>query len=204
MAFQPAPLVWGVELRFTQNNQEVENTLYFRRTVPAAEEQAADLAAALSNWYAASLRPIQSNQVTLREIYVRDLGSNEFIDYTLTFISGNVGERTSPAMPNNVTLSVSFRTGIGGRTARGRNYFIGLTDNQVTNNNVEPSEATLIVAAYEDIIADVNSVELKWCVVSRYLNKTKRTEAVSRDVTAVALANTVVDSQRRRLPGRGK
>lgn len=204
MPFQPVPSVYQVELRFNQEEQEVENILYFRRTTEASEAQMATLANNLGSWYTANLKPIQSNTVTLREIYVRDLATNEFEEFTLAFISGNVGERTSPAMPNHVTLSVSFRTGLGGRTARGRNYFIGLTDNQVTNNVVVTAEANLILSAYETIITDVNTTDLKWCIVSRYINGAEREQGVSRDVISVTLPNLVVDSQRRRLPGRGK
>lgn len=204
MAFQPAPNTYGVEIRYTWDTQEVENTLCFRRTTGASEEQAQALAIAVRAWVRTAYLPLVSNTVYLREVYVRDLGTSEFIEYTASGVISDVGANTSPSLPNHNTLAVSFRTNLGGRSARGRNYIIGLCENQVSANLVNAGIATQFQTAYEDILADVNTTELKWAILSRYINNVKRDNAVARDVTAVVLTNLVVDSQRRRLPGRGR
>lgn len=113
-------------------------------------------------------------------------------------------------MPGNVTMSVSFRTALRGRSFRGRNYVAGLTEDQVAGNIFISTLSASWKAAYEAIAAAIASTGWTWVVVSRFSGVdavTKepipRAAGVTTPVLSVIVVDDFVDSQRRRLAGRG-
>jgi len=113
-------------------------------------------------------------------------------------------------LPNNVAVTVSFRTGLSGRFARGRNYVSGLSEDAVVLNTVDSAVLADIQAGYEalqDVASDNTST---WVVVSRFSGvdgdgvPIPRVEGVTTPITAVIIVDSIIDSQRRRLPGRGQ
>lgn len=210
MPFVPVNNAARFELRFTWDNQEVENTLWFTRGLGWPSSSILSFADALGDWWNTNLRPRQSNLLTMREIYGRDYETNPGAEATSTDFAGISGSRTAPAMPNNVTVAVSFRTGQSGRSFRGRNYFLGLCEDQVQNNGIASTESGLILAAYELLITLATTNGATWVVVSQFSGVDStgapipRAAGVATAITAVTMPNLVVDSQRRRLPGRGR
>jgi hypothetical protein len=112
--------------------------------------------------------------------------------------------------PANVSLAVSFRTAGRGRSSRGRNYFVGFVDDQVTGNVVNNSDAVDIRNAYAALIAAAATANVSWVVVSRFSGvdadgkPIPRAAGVTSLINAVSLVDNDVDSQRRRLNGRGR
>lgn len=204
MAFQPVPNCYGVEIRCTWDGQEVENTLAFSRTGSASQAQAEALGQAILGWFVDSYLPLVASTLVLREVYVRDLEAQNFIQHTEFPIGVENGGSLSPSLPNNNTLCIAFRSAVGGRSARGRNFILGLTENQVTASTVVSTFLTDMVNAYNDIPDYVTPLNLTHVVASRYANNVKRTEGMTFVITSYGFTNAVVDSQRRRLPGRGK
>jgi hypothetical protein len=73
----------------------------------------------------------------------------------------------------------------------------------VTLNTLDAADGLAYVAAYsnvDDVIADFDGT---WCVVSRHLDGLPRDIGITRKITTVILTDLTIDSQRRRLPGRG-
>jgi hypothetical protein len=75
----------------------------------------------------------------------------------------------------------------------------------VVGSTVTTSHANDIVAAYNQLLSPSPYVGTAvWSVVSTQHNKAPRTNAVVLPITNALCVDTTVDSQRRRLPGRGR
>jgi hypothetical protein len=68
----------------------------------------------------------RSNEISLINVYIRDLTVQNGIILDFPVTPAIVGARASPVLPMHSTLAVKHTTGIAGRSYRGRTYFIGL------------------------------------------------------------------------------
>lgn len=204
MPYVPVPDTLQAELRFTWAGQQVENTLYFTGSAGVTPSLATDLGDALIGWWTGQFAPIMSNTLTLVEVFLTDLTTNT--SFTVSDTSGLpvTGASTTDSEPNNVSLCVSFRTVQRGRSGRGRNYVPGLTEAQVNGNVVGATTISDITGAYSILLGAGSFVAgLQWVVVSRFHNGVERTTGLAIPITTVLVVDNIVDSQRRRLPGRG-
>jgi hypothetical protein len=80
---------------------------------------------------------------------------------------------------------------------------LGLTENDVAGNQLNSIVQAAFVAAYEELLDPAVITVGEWSVASRFTNNEPRTTGISAPVTAVQATDNIVDSQRRRLPGRG-
>jgi len=203
MAFVPVNNVVMAEMRMRLDNQLIENTLYFAMFGGFGPAEMTSLGNDLIAWWTSGYAYNMSNSLTLREVYLTDLTTQTSPTATVSASGVVAGQNPSPALPNNVALTISFRTAGRGRSSRGRNYICGLPEAGVTGNVVEPSYVAQLVSAYQSLLTPTNVAGFTWVVVSRYSGGAPRTAGQSYDVTAVVATDSTVDSQRRRLPGRG-
>lgn len=203
MPFVPVANTVMAEIRMSQDFQNVENTLYFEFATPPAIGDLVDLSSDLQAWWIANYGPLAHNGVTLREIFLTDLTSSSGPTFTRVPPSLTVGGVGGEALPNNVTCSVSFRTGSRGRSFRGRNYFVGLADSQVAHNTLASGFVTALIDAYEALAPAITSVDVTWVVVSRFSGGVERAAGVTTPILTVSVVDDTVDSMRTRLPGRG-
>jgi len=210
MAFVPVANTVEFEIRMLLDGQKVENTLYFGRNfVPTAAQMLA-FAQVLAEWWAENVADYTGTGVDLVEVYATDLTSATGPTATYvppTSITGNVDSDT---LPNNVSIVASFRTASRGRSYRGRNYIVGLTEGAVTKSTVEDATITAILAAYDQLLSIGTGTGWAWYIVSRFSGvdpdtgkPIPRAVGVRTPVTSVVVVDPVTDSQRRRLPGRG-
>ena len=202
MPFVPTANTVMAELRFLLDGQRVENTLFFQGSSTIDAPELVALGDALVDWFETNVQPLQADAVLFREIYLTDLTSETALTHTRVVIPNTVGGVASPPLPNNVTLTVSFRSAGRGRFSRGRNYFIGLTEAQVGNNAVSLTLTDDLAAAYNALPAALPA-GFVWVVCSRYTAAGPRPAGFNSPVVAALVVDNVVDSQRRRLPGRG-
>lgn len=202
MPFVPFPTTVMAELLYTQDGQLMENTLYFDVGATPTQSNLEVLASELADWWDTNVRANVSNTVTLRAIRVTSLASDTSPVFELPV--GLAGGGTSPAMPNNVTAAIKFLTGARGRSARGRNYLVGLMDEAVLGNTLHATTITNYLNAYDELRDGTVITTGTWVVASRFTNGAERTTGAVQEVTAVAFTDNIVDSQRRRLPGRGQ
>lgn len=112
---------------------------------------------------------------------------------------GNGGTAT---MPFNVTVCLSLRTQLSGRGGRGRLYQCGIPNLAVTGNRVTTTYATALVNAYVTLQASLLALGVQWCVGSLVSGGVPRESVLLTPISAFR-ADNVIDTQRRRLPGRG-
>lgn len=209
MPFVEVPFVAEIELVYATPGGTAENTLYLKNTEGWDVESLTEAAGTVVTWWAENVAALISNQVSLVLVRATDLSSATSAQVNYSAPLPAAGAAVSPVLPSNVTLAVTFHTGLRGRSYRGRNYWIGLCEPQVSGDTVLSGNVEAIVDAYEQFRTDMIAAGYTWVVVSRYSGKDiltgkplPRATGVATIVTTVT-ANPTVDSQRRRLAGRG-
>lgn len=204
MVFVPTPNAVTASVRYLWDNQQVENTLSFYRAESWTETLMEQLANIIINWRTTQIRSLQASNLLMTEVYVVDQASDSAPAITVTVDSGDApGTTGTPSLPNNVSLAIQFRTAFRGRSGRGRNFILGLAEGQVSGNLIANSLATSYQDAYQALAGDVEALDAQHVIISKQTDGAPRPNGLVRLVTAYAFADLSIDSQRRRLPGRG-
>lgn len=211
MPFVPVVNTALVEIRMTLDSQKVENTLWFRFETAINATILSTLGADLLEWWTTFYAPLTSDNTILREIVCTDMASATGPQVSTPAPISTTGTSSGPQLPNNNTLTVSFRTANRGRAFRGRNYIVGLVRDVVLDNTAIPGYITTVIDAYEQLLPLHTTLSNgQWVIASRFQgvdadgDPIPRAVGVATPVTAVVVVDSTVDSQRRRLPGRGK
>lgn len=202
----PAPFIPGAnvaELTAVYGFQEksMSNVLHFHKT---GGWDAASLQALADNyigWEGASGKSQRSHQEALILVKARDITTQfgPVIETTDSLpLSGAVVDN---CLPLNVTLALASRTGLAGRSFRGRTYFIGLPYGSVLNNQVAATPLAAIVAAYNGLITAAVGWGTPLGVFSKRTGGAWRIGGGVFTPITLFKADNIVDSQRRRLPG---
>lgn len=205
MPFIPAIFTAEVEFRYLQSGQNTENRMFFEFVSDPSVTDMANLASQLYDWWDDHLKPLQNTLTQLREIYITNLTTGFSPTYTFVPSVSSFGTLAGSVLPNNSTITISFRTEGRGRSSRGRNYAVGLVEPilGVGGQTVLQSFADDLVAAY-NVLLTPPATDWTWSIVSFYVNGLARAEGLVIPVQAATVVNLDLDSQRRRLPGRGK
>lgn len=204
--FIPAPGVIQAEMVYSQYGHVEENVYHALIGDGSAEPTTAQMdafATTLQGWETDIGQAARNMSVQLELIRTRQLGVQNGIVRELTMTPPIQGDLTGATVPSNVTVAVKWGTAFGGRSFRGRTYHIGLEQAQTISDGLVGSARTGLVAMYQDLLAAINSEPSRHFVVVSYShNKFWRPIAVSTPITQVSIEGTL-DSQRRRLTGRG-
>jgi len=197
----------AVQIRFNQrlDGQMVQNTMYVEEQPFNADytpSQMDDLAEAAYEWFTNQVYAWCSSELTCVSVETTDLTSQFGPAGSYVPTTPGAGAITQGSVPNNAAIVVSFRTASRGRRARGRNYIAGIPLTGIVGVNlVDPSYINGLTAAYQVFDQEVSAMTTwiwKHIVVSRADGVGTRYP-----VTSVGFTDNVLDSQRRRLPGRG-
>lgn len=199
------PAAIGAVIRMKCIGQDVVNTLGFVRNTPATPTpgEVQTLAQVLSQAWVNNILPQLPSQVTLEMVTTRDITQQGGPVSEYSGDAGEPGMLVGNLLPNSNTIAVSFRTGFAGAANRGRNYWAALMESEVTDSTVAGTKINLIIAAYAALSgAGTIMPGWQWAVISRKLVPPL---IVGRalPIVSVVVTDSVVDSQRRRLPGRG-
>lgn len=206
MAFVPFPDVALCELLFEVNGQQCENTLYFvvlgGIEIPTME----DLGGYINTWYTDNVLPYLNASLLYKGNRLTDLTTSTSPVVESLEPVAVAGGITTTGLPNNVAWTLQFKTAARGRSNRGRNYIVGISEASLSDNNtVSTTFAADIVSGYQVLKTDPDIIgTAQWVVASRWNNGVLRTTGQTAPVQSVGYADRTLDSQRRRLPGRGR
>lgn len=194
-----------VVLKGQCDNQEINNTLYFKyvSTVTTTEltQLATDVRSFWENYALPELPPVYE----FLGVKASDLTTQTSETVEISATSLNNGTLSGIALPNHNTFTITFTTANRGRSYRGRNFWPLLTESDVTNNEVSEARANNIRGVYSLMVgSDEVSSGWTWGVFSRIQNKVQLTNGIFTPIQSVKYTDRVVDSQRRRLPKRGR
>lgn len=203
MAFIPAPGCAEVAVCYNEFDQAIQNVFHVHKSTPFDLAGLHDLAEMFQGWQETDIAPLQSSSVGCSLIIARALDSETApaIEYTENLpVVG--GQTTDPGLPANVTVAVKWNTGLRGRSYRGRTFHIGLCEGMVNGNKVNEAPAAAILGAYQTLLSMLSLSTMDLVVLSKYADKAPRTVAVATPIIGCSV-DEWVDSQRRRLTGRG-
>lgn len=199
----PVENVLQANLRFTVDGQQCENVLNFEYPRSEFSTSASQIGNNIETVLWAQLRAFIAAGCEFREVYMVDLTSQDGPVQTYDITINPNGAVLTEAVPNNVTFCVTHRTQSRGRSFRGRSYVVGIAEGLVLNSSIGPVGVAGIVGAFEALRVACQTDGLPLVVVSRFANGAPRLAGVATPVTECVSVDNVVDSQRRRLPGRG-
>lgn len=204
MAFIPTPNTIRVSFQFTWASQIVEITIAVTKASPWGEADMLTTLNDLSTWAQDELLPNLSNQLSLYNLTATSQESSSAPVVELPVSPPVSGSLDNPTVPNNVTLATSFLTPLRGRSYRGRVYTPGIDRTQlVSSTQYNSGIVAALTAAYAAINAAFTVVDAEHAVISTRTNNAARTTGVATSVTGYR-TESFVDSQRRRLAGRGQ
>jgi len=202
MAFTPTPNAVRSSLRMTLHGENVINTLWHLLPSPAA---AADLQAIntyLIAWWSNNIAANLSEDIVLVEVtsIAQDSSSAPSVSVGTVVEGGIIGG----ALPGNCCITLKFNTNARGRTGRGRNYISGLRETDVQGNQIDAARAEALRAGYDMLRTGTPPiVGMNWILASFQQDGVPRGQGQVRDIIGVQVVNLDIDSQRRRLTGRG-
>jgi len=201
MPFVPAPTIVKCSWFYTLNGQPAMNRIHVTTgTTLPTEAECASIAASGASWWEDNCQAIVHPNMILREVQAMSIA--EANGPQAVFSSGFplAGTLGQPGLPGNNSFCVSLRTGLTGRSARGRWYWAGLTEGQVTDNEVLSGSVTSIVAALDNLINALTSGPIQPVIVSFVSGGVPRVGGpVYFPITDALAVDNVVDSQRGRL-----
>ncbi len=200
MAFQAVPDTAEITVIYTQNLENITNTMYAKLVGGYDLAGLNALASAVDVAVAANWLPLQTVDAVYQRVEVRGLSVENDIateNNDSTAAGGDVNE----GLPNNVTLSVKKTSGLTGRSARGRLYFMGIPSNDLSTNENQWAAAvvTAITAAVDAIRIAISATAWSPVLVSRFTNGLPRPFGVVFNWTGSVAVNINVDTQRGRL-----
>jgi len=204
MAFVPAPNILQVEIRATKALQKIENRLYVNCLHEPTNADIDAVNAVVATVIATHWIVNLPSDITINSLFYRSLHTQNAIQREIPLTSNNVGQLITTPAPNQNTICISLRTSSAGRSARGRLYWLGLAESQYEVNQMVPADLTSIVAAVAQMRSQLAAADHPWTIVSFVSNKVPRPGGpVYFLVSSVLAVDGTLDSQRRRMPGRG-
>jgi len=204
MANPPTDRLVKAECRFLWASQQVENVLHFQHVTDSPDPtNMAALAGVLDDSIDTDWRPIMSNTVQFVEVYIEEYAGDVSQSYSMSGGLG-VGGVTGDSMPGNCALCLSLRTEFVGRSRRGRFYTIGMAESHQSGGVVTSTYQTAWIAALEALRTAAAVEGWALSVASFFTGGAPRTTGLVTPVTSVITVDAIVDSQRRRLQGRGR
>lgn len=204
MPFTPCPGCASATITYIVDQQRCQNVLHFTFNDGAIDLPAlTTLRDGLSSWLVDTWMPVVSNLTSLWGVTVKSLEVENGFQLTQNFGSV-VGGQAGLMDPNNVTIALRFNTVLGGRSGRGRAYLVGIPQGEVVANHIDTDWLVSVLDAWSPALNDAIGPNWLHGVLSLQNLGVPRTEGICAAVIDYGFSDNVVDSQRRRLPGRGR
>lgn len=201
--FVPVPNVVKAELIFSHSGQTAVNVLHYQAPgVPSAVNME-DLCEGLITWWDVNMQPLVASSTALTLVRATDL-TTQFAQVVEEQQGLPLaGSAAGAVPPSSVTLCMTKRTALRGRSHRGRLYHVGFTSAQITGNSVVTATVNSLLSVYNMLLA-ISSVDGNYeLVVVSYQENNQPLSPGQFTPVVRFTTDGIVDSQRRRLPGRG-
>lgn len=198
------PNVCKVVMVFARDTRQTINTFHVESNATWDLSRMGAIASLFKVWWATYYAAAVPTNVALTLVQVRLLDPTNPLAVDLPVSPSVPGARTGTPEPGNVTLTVSWRTGLAGRAYRGRIYSAGISEFDVSLTDTATSTLlALLAAAAAQLISQLANNSTPLVVFHRPHTPPHPLDNLFTVVTSYVMEN-LIDSQRRRLPGRGR
>jgi len=201
MALPVVPATVKASWFYTLNGEPAMNRMHIgvAATLPSAGD-CATIASAMANWWLTNCVGLVPPVMSLRAVEVISIAEANGPQATFSAGLPTPGTHNFGSMPGNCSFCVSLRTGLTGRSARGRWYWAGLCEDQVLDNTVNSGTITSIVGAIDNLLTTITALSAFPVIVSYISGGVPRPGGPVKFIITDALAtDNIVDSQRGRL-----
>jgi hypothetical protein len=213
MPFVPALNVAEIVVQGVLGGQQIRNIFHVQNSGPWTPVLLAIVGNAFRDAWEIRVQPLLSNDMLFQNLHLKDLTTSMGIELDIPWgVNGNGGVGNA-AVDGNVALCIGHKTGLAGRSARGRTYIAGLPENTTTNSLIPEGVRVPWLNAFNGLRDDMFAAGGALGILSRYSGYTQSPPKYKKIPTprAAGIFNTIqtntvdgiVDSMRRRLPGRG-
>lgn len=201
MPFQSVPDTAEAVIKGTYQGRNIANVINFKFSGGYNQTNIDELAGVVDGWVDSTYKDNFNAGVSYVETLVRGL-ENEIDLFDVANSGAGPGNANETQMPANNTCCISIRSGLTGRSARGRFYGWPFIAEALTSPNVWVSTyPAALVSALESLQSLAAADGWTMVIVSRFTGGAKRGTAVTFDVTGFSSTSNDVDTIRRRLKG---
>jgi len=206
--FIPAGNAVKLDLIYTLDLQRVMNVVYINGADVWSSENMQDLASNAAGQWETNIAPLVADNLQLVLVRVTALNVPSAFGVEYEPVTPIFGDVSGGSLPNNVTLTTKFSSGLTGRSRRGRIYTPAIPRSSVTTSAI--NEVTAVLAGdfssswanfFADLVASTDNaaahVVASFCADGEWRDEALLTPVISYST------NVTLDSQRRRLPERG-
>lgn len=181
-----------------ESNDELLNVFHVATPDAVTDSNVADIAATVRTWTLNFYRNVWAENISSDRVVATDVSTAD--SFQTELIANTSGGLIGAAVPSNVTLAVKKSTGRSGRSNRGDWYTWPCTVNQL-----EVLDSNLFLESHRDACL-TNLNELLTDLLDAGFQMVVASEAtgLTRAVQTFVCTDRAVDSQRRRLKGRGR
>lgn len=215
MAFQPCTGIASLTVSATLESMDVaQNILHFEKNDGTAwgTGDLTNLVNSFDTWMGTAegkdaTQSFMSSTATIENLLARDLSVDGGAEFGKTV--SHAGLDGSTRLPAGLTFAITLRTGLVGRSFRGRLFMINpcVGFNDTTPDSVKAASADAVKAGYTDLITRAAgwSPAMKWVVLSRFhkvgdIPNVKRAVGIGTEIKSVGYSQLYLDYQRRRAP----
>jgi len=200
MAFQAVPNTAEIVITYLQNSINMNNVLQAFKATQYDLSDLQTLADAVDVAVAANWLPIQTFDCSYIRTTVRGLEFENDEEATADASAG-VGLFAQAGWPNSVTFAIKKQSGLTGRSARGRVFWIGLhrTQLQTDENKLTIAASDEVEAAVDAMRAAITATIWQAVIVSRFKDNVKRPTGTVLNWVSSDAVDIKVDNQRPRL-----
>lgn len=203
MGFIPTAGAVRVDIQYVQSGQQIHNVIWATRDAAWTLAQREALNTAIKDWWDTTAKAFFSNQLALTMVTSVNQDTSSSPASTLVVSPAIAGSAAAVPLPNGSALVASLRTDLRGRNYRGRMYLAGVRETaRVDAISITTGEIANLITALAALKTVIDGLGAIWVVVSHYLNKLPRSAGLKTPITAISM-DQYIDSQRRRLGGRG-
>lgn len=197
--------IYKVTLDATYHGQQINNVWHFRGTQPISNIN--DLLAAVLDCIRTALLPGLASEFRLNSLRGRTIHPVVTDDVILAAAAGDVGAIAGDGLPSFNAAVVSIKTGIAGRSKRGRFYLAGIPENGQSLSGMSDAQLAAIVAfavCMAGKFISATSTHPYWLgVLSRKLSAPPSNPNAGFQNGTVLTVHRAIKSQNRRKVGRG-
>lgn len=205
MAFIPVLNCINCKMIFTLGGQFVQNNFYFQTAAPPTTTDLDNTNTFMHTFWTNQLKPNLTADLALVQIQSIDMSAANAPARSLFISPPEAGTLAATVgAPSGSAIVATARTALRGRNYRGRVYLGGLSGNALTSpTTYNATQLVNIITALSWLLNVANTASEILVVVSKFLNKAARSSGIKTPVTTWTM-DTALDSQRRRLLGRGR
>lgn len=203
MAFIPCTNILQVNTLYRLDMQVVENVYYVASEVSWTTGLVAQALAVFAVWEGSNGKSIRAVGSTFVGLRARDLTTEYAGTWEVSYVplAGVVG---GAPLPNSVAFCVQLRSSMGGRSYRGRKYLSGHTILTADGNTAKAPYLANVQTVLTALRAGLTGASFVWGVLSRWHDHAPRAAGTFVPIISTPVTDATLDSQRRRLPGRGQ